>query len=481
MPGESAETLLVRRDGDSVLYLNVLRAPGRPGPDVTASPSPAPTSRRSRQSWGGSASSRGRTIAARRCWPTCGRSRIPPGSWSPRWTPRGPCRGRAPGRLHPGHRPPRPDPDRRGGRAVTLALRQIRLRQRLLRSERRPRVVGPSLRAGARARARPLPAGRRVRPDRGRERRRRWPAYGYSREELLRLHVVDLRAPETQPVLDQDWQAAASPDGALFETVHVRRDGSTFPVEVSSRAIDVDGVPHHQSFVRDITERHASRGPASPAEHGLRGPGRDRSGDRPRHRRSGAVREHLPDRRGARRLPRGLGRHRRGVRRSASCPSPRAGTIDDYVREAPGQHRPFAAGGPGADGARLARSAARTTPTTSWTTRRLRPGTTWAGGSASARPPRCRCCRGGAPVGVSSPVLGVSRTSSTARCVPCSRRWRRTSRSPSTASNETWLADDRTRRWPPARPTSPSSSTSSAAGTRRRWGARSASSSSSAR
>ena len=82
--------------------------------------------------------------------------------------------------------------------------------------------------------------------------------YGYSREDLLRLHVFDLRAPETRAVLQQDWEAAASPDGAQFETVHVRKDGSTFPVEVSSRAIDVDGVPHHQSFIRDISPRRAA-------------------------------------------------------------------------------------------------------------------------------------------------------------------------------------------------------------------------------
>ncbi len=83
-------------------------------------------------------------------------------------------------------------------------------------------------------------------------------AYGYSREELLALHVTDLRTPEARATLDRDWQAAASPDGALFETVHVRHDGSSFPVEVSSRGIDVDGVRHKESFVRDISSRRAA-------------------------------------------------------------------------------------------------------------------------------------------------------------------------------------------------------------------------------
>ena len=41
----------------------------------------------------------------------------------------------------------------------------------------------------------------------------------------------------------------------LFETVHAHRDGSAFPVEVSSRCIDVEGKVFRQSIIRDITER----------------------------------------------------------------------------------------------------------------------------------------------------------------------------------------------------------------------------------
>ena len=42
--------------------------------------------------------------------------------------------------------------------------------------------------------------------------------------------------------------------GIRFETVHVRRDGTTFPVEVSSRAFEVAGVRYLHSLVRDLTE-----------------------------------------------------------------------------------------------------------------------------------------------------------------------------------------------------------------------------------
>lgn len=80
-------------------------------------------------------------------------------------------------------------------------------------------------------------------------------SYGYDRDELLQLNIRDLRAPETLPALDGQWETVARGSGLVFETVHRRKDGSTFPVEVSSRRIEVEGAGYHQSIIRDITER----------------------------------------------------------------------------------------------------------------------------------------------------------------------------------------------------------------------------------
>ena len=80
-------------------------------------------------------------------------------------------------------------------------------------------------------------------------------AYGRSADELRGMHVRDLRGEETRSTLGEQWQASARPDGVLFETVHQRRDGTCFPVEVSSRAFAIEGKCYHQSFVRDISER----------------------------------------------------------------------------------------------------------------------------------------------------------------------------------------------------------------------------------
>ena len=79
-------------------------------------------------------------------------------------------------------------------------------------------------------------------------------AYGYSREELLRLTIHDLRAPVTL-AQTTDQMAAAERQGALFETRHRRKDGSTFNVEVSSQGATIGGTRTLVSVVRDITER----------------------------------------------------------------------------------------------------------------------------------------------------------------------------------------------------------------------------------
>lgn len=79
-------------------------------------------------------------------------------------------------------------------------------------------------------------------------------AYGYRRDELLTLSITDLRADATRD-LTLEQMAQADAGGILFETVHRRKDGSTFPVEVSSQGATIRDTRTLISIIRDITER----------------------------------------------------------------------------------------------------------------------------------------------------------------------------------------------------------------------------------
>lgn len=87
-------------------------------------------------------------------------------------------------------------------------------------------------------------------------------AYGYSREELQTLTIHDLRAVDIREQTPAGMReqtstrmAEADTQGILFETVHRRKDGSIFPVEVSSQGAAVGDTRVLIGVVRDITER----------------------------------------------------------------------------------------------------------------------------------------------------------------------------------------------------------------------------------
>jgi PAS domain S-box-containing protein len=79
--------------------------------------------------------------------------------------------------------------------------------------------------------------------------------YGYSKEELLKLNLRELRAPETLGQLEEVIETIKVEGGMIFETRHMKKDRTTFPVEISSRIIRIEGILFYQSIVRDITER----------------------------------------------------------------------------------------------------------------------------------------------------------------------------------------------------------------------------------
>jgi len=78
--------------------------------------------------------------------------------------------------------------------------------------------------------------------------------YGYSRAELLKLRIWDLRAPESPETVSLQMQLAQK-NGLLFEATHVCKNGAAVPVEVNSQSIVFEGQQMLLSVIRDITER----------------------------------------------------------------------------------------------------------------------------------------------------------------------------------------------------------------------------------
>ena len=82
-------------------------------------------------------------------------------------------------------------------------------------------------------------------------------AYGYTLEEFRQLPPGGLRPDSTKGNLPEQLDLLESMGGVVFETVHRRKDGTTFPVEVSGRSIEIEGHQFSLGIYRDLTRRKA--------------------------------------------------------------------------------------------------------------------------------------------------------------------------------------------------------------------------------
>lgn len=94
--------------------------------------------------------------------------------------------------------------------------------------------------------------------------------YGHSREKLLGMRLAELRAPEARSQLAAQLKMANSPQGILFETVHLRKNVERFPVEVSSRGTLVRGERIYINIVRDISDRKRAEQKLRESEENMR-------------------------------------------------------------------------------------------------------------------------------------------------------------------------------------------------------------------
>jgi len=95
-------------------------------------------------------------------------------------------------------------------------------------------------------------------------------AYGYTHEELLNMEARQLRTQESPRDYDQMFAQVRHKSGAVFETIHQRKDGTTFPVEISVRINRIENELYYQSIIRDISERKRAEEALQKANRALR-------------------------------------------------------------------------------------------------------------------------------------------------------------------------------------------------------------------
>ncbi|MCF7955364.1 MAG: ABC transporter substrate-binding protein [Phycisphaerae bacterium] len=78
---------------------------------------------------------------------------------------------------------------------------------------------------------------------------------GFSRQELLKLSVCDIDQEYVRQIWDKHWQELKTKKKLTFQSVHVRKDKSTYPAELTVNYLEYDGVGYNIAFAQDITER----------------------------------------------------------------------------------------------------------------------------------------------------------------------------------------------------------------------------------
>ncbi|OFW59777.1 MAG: hypothetical protein A2133_10520 [Actinobacteria bacterium RBG_16_64_13] len=94
--------------------------------------------------------------------------------------------------------------------------------------------------------------------------------YGYTKEEFAELTFPDLVPPERRTLAEERIEETKRRGFYLHESLHLKKDGTVFPVEVSAAFLAVAGAPRLQSIVRDISERKKAEQVMRESEANLR-------------------------------------------------------------------------------------------------------------------------------------------------------------------------------------------------------------------
>ena len=78
---------------------------------------------------------------------------------------------------------------------------------------------------------------------------------GYTKEELLNMTPQDIVAPEMRAEMRKNAEEIRNKGYAIFENIHMAKDGRRIPVEVNNHIMEFKGKKIALTVVRDITER----------------------------------------------------------------------------------------------------------------------------------------------------------------------------------------------------------------------------------
>ncbi|MFH2046764.1 MAG: PAS domain S-box protein [Pseudomonadota bacterium] len=93
---------------------------------------------------------------------------------------------------------------------------------------------------------------------------------GYSREELLTKSISDIEQKYSKEILLSNWKEFKEKKFLVWESLHKRKDGSIFPVDIVINYIQFGDKEYICAFARDITERKQSEEKLIEAEERFR-------------------------------------------------------------------------------------------------------------------------------------------------------------------------------------------------------------------
>lgn len=80
---------------------------------------------------------------------------------------------------------------------------------------------------------------------------------GYTMDEMVGMHITELDPPEFAAMVPKRFDEIEK-SSAIFESAHLRKDGTAMPIEINSRVIELDGKKVIFGVVRDISGRRAT-------------------------------------------------------------------------------------------------------------------------------------------------------------------------------------------------------------------------------